>query len=140
MKNAFVILLLAVFAGSLALPQSTTTAPKATPKTAQTTTAKKGKSSKKSGRPAAVSSRYRQAGPTPERYREIQQALVDKGYLKSEPSGVWDTQSADAMKQFQTDQKQAPTGKITSASLIGLGLGPRNNTAETASAAPQAAQ
>jgi len=77
------------------------------------------------GRTAAAAGSYRQMAPTAERYKEIQQALVDKGYLKSEPTGVWDQQSSDAMKQFQTDQKQNPTGKITSAALIGLGLGPK---------------
>jgi peptidoglycan hydrolase-like protein with peptidoglycan-binding domain len=75
--------------------------------------------------------------PTPERYKEIQQALVDKGYLKSEPNGVWDAQSIDALRQFQTDHKLSVTGKISSASLIGLGLGPQNTSlpVETPSAA-----
>jgi len=72
--------------------------------------------------------------PTPERYKEIQQALVEKGYLKSEPNGVWDAQSMDALRQFQTDQKLSVTGRISSASLIGLGLGPNIATPETPSA------
>ena len=72
--------------------------------------------------------------PTPDRYRDIQQALVEKGYLKSEPNGVWDTQSSDALRQFQTDQKLSVTGRISSASLIGLGLGPSTPTATTPSA------
>jgi hypothetical protein len=72
--------------------------------------------------------------PTPERYKEIQQALVDKGYLKSEPNGVWDAQSMDALRQFQTDKKLSVTGRISSASLISLGLGPNTNPAETPSA------
>lgn len=59
---------------------------------------------------------------------------MEKGYLKSEPSGVWDTESADALRQFQTDKNLAPTGKLSSASLIALGLGPK-----TASAPPDAA-
>ncbi len=76
-----------------------------------------------------------QMTPTPERYKEIQQALVDKGYLKSEPNGVWDAQSIDALRQFQTDQKLSVTGRISSASLIGLGLGPNSTpTPETPSA------
>ena len=61
--------------------------------------------------------------PTPERYKEIQQALVDKGYLKSEPTGVWDADSTAALTQFQNDRKLPATGKLTSASLIALGLG-----------------
>jgi hypothetical protein len=72
--------------------------------------------------------------PTPERYKEIQQALAGKGYLKSEPNGVWDAQSIDALRQFQTDRKLSVTGRISSASLIALGLGPNTSTAETPSA------
>jgi hypothetical protein len=82
--------------------------------------AAKGKAATKA---PAVTWRSRQQNPTPERYKEIQQALADKGYLKSEPSGVWDADSADAMQRFQADQKLTPTGKITAPSLIGLGLG-----------------
>ncbi|MES1261031.1 MAG: peptidoglycan-binding domain-containing protein [Acidobacteriota bacterium] len=67
--------------------------------------------------------------PTPERYKEIQEALAAKGYLKSEPNGVWDSQSSEALKQFQTDHNFSPTGKLSSASLIGLGLGPKTSTA-----------
>lgn len=67
----------------------------------------------------------RQSAPTPDRLREIQSALAAKGYLKSEPSGVWDADSVDAMRRYQADQKEDPTGKITAASLIGLGLGPK---------------
>lgn len=118
--------LMAVCGASLALPDSTaTTKPAATTKkkaaSSKTTAAKKTRSSK-SARKAPAASRQQQ--PTPERYREIQQALADKGYLKSEPSGVWDADSAAALAQFQNDRKLPPTGKLTSASLIDLGLGP----------------
>jgi peptidoglycan hydrolase-like protein with peptidoglycan-binding domain len=51
--------------------------------------------------------------------------LADKGYLKTEPNGVWDSNSEEALKQFQTEKKLAPTGKLNSPSLIGLGLGPK---------------
>jgi peptidoglycan hydrolase-like protein with peptidoglycan-binding domain len=70
----------------------------------------------------------RQAAPSPDRYKEIQQALAAKGYLKSEPSGVWDADSVAAMRQFQTDRKLDPSGKLTAASLIDLGLGPHSET------------
>jgi len=70
----------------------------------------------------------RQNAPTPDRYKEIQKALVDKGYLKSEPSGVWDAQSIEAMRQYQNDRKLEPTGKLTAAALIDLGLGPKKET------------
>jgi hypothetical protein len=90
--------------------------------TGKTVARRKGKSG---GRPVAKTTwQPRQQTPTPERYKEIQQALVDKGYLKSEPSGVWDADSTEALRQFQTDQKLTATGKITAPSLIGLGLGP----------------
>jgi hypothetical protein len=67
----------------------------------------------------------RQGAPSSDRYKEIQQALASKGYLKSEPSGVWDADSVAAMRQFQTDRKLDPSGKLTAASLIDLGLGPK---------------
>jgi hypothetical protein len=126
MKHGFYLFLLAILAASLGLPQTATTPKKGTTTAKKATaSAKKGKSTKKSGKTAPVS-RYRQTTPTPERYREIQQALADKGYLKSEPNGVWDAQSTDALSRFQADRKLTPTGKITSASLIGLGLGPKS--------------
>jgi len=150
MKNGLLLFLFAIFVASLALPQSTT-APKsnsspgkAAPRKAnaktvskKTTSAKKGKSSKKSVRTSATAGRSRQLAPTPERYRDIQQALVERGYLKSEPNGVWDAQSVDALRQFQTDRKLSSTGKITSASLIGLGLGPKTSQQELTGAAPK---
>jgi peptidoglycan hydrolase-like protein with peptidoglycan-binding domain len=74
----------------------------------------------------------RQAAPTPERYKEIQKALADKGYLKSEPSGVWDAESIDAMRQYQTDRNLEPTGKLSAAALIDLGLGPKKESHEPA--------
>jgi hypothetical protein len=113
----FALFSLTVFSASLALPQDVASK-KTTSK--KTVAVKKGKSSKKSG--AATS---RQMAPTPDRYRDIQQSLVAKGYLKSEPNGVWDDRSIEALKQFQTDQKLTPTGKISSATLIALGLGPK---------------
>jgi hypothetical protein len=151
MRYGLTLFLLSMLAGSLALPQSNTTSStptsktptsnttkkpqasstKSSPKTAsskktvKTVASKKGKSAKK---PVAVAT-YRQIAPTPDRYREIQQALIDKGYLKSEPNGVWDAPSQDALRQFQTDQKLSPTGKLSAPSLIALGLGPKTGAA-----------
>lgn len=146
MRNVFLLFLISVFAASLALPQSqsakvpkkttpakkTTTAKKTTASTSARTSSaksspKRGKSARKTVRTASAGP-YRQTTPTADRYREIQQALADKGYLKSEPNGIWDAQSVDALTRFQADKKLMPTGKITSASLIGLGLGPKNDT------------
>jgi peptidoglycan hydrolase-like protein with peptidoglycan-binding domain len=77
----------------------------------------------------------RQAGPTPDRYRQIQESLISKGYLQGAPTGVWDQNSVDAMKRFQNDQKLEPTGKITSKALINLGLGPSDESAAPPSTA-----
>lgn len=74
--------------------------------------------------------RTRQASPTADRYREIQEALAARGYLAQEDiTGAWGAASADAMKRFQAEQTLASTGKIDSLSLIALGLGPRHDSA-----------
>ena len=103
-----------------------TSTTKATPakRTAGTKIAASRSTTQKGARMPAPRRAPSQAAPTPERYKEIQGALAEKGYLKSEPSGVWDAESVDAMKRYQADQKQDPSGKITAASIIGLGLGP----------------
>jgi hypothetical protein len=80
--------------------------------------------------------RNRQQNPTPDRYKEIQQALVDKGYLKTEPTGIWDPASIDALQRFQSDQKLTATGRINAPSLIGLGLGAKSAGAPEAPARP----
>jgi len=66
-----------------------------------------------------------QQQPTADRYREIQQALADKGYFRGTPDGAWNGESAEALKHFQKDQNLDPDGKIGSLSLIALGLGPK---------------
>lgn len=66
------------------------------------------------------------AHPEPERLKEIQKALADKGYLKGEPTGDWNADSIAALKQFQTDRNLTADGKISALSLIGLGLGPKH--------------
>ena len=89
------------------------------------------------GKSARRPSRSYQQAPTPERYKEIQQALASKGYLQGESTGEWGPDSVDALKHFQTDQSLAPDGKISSLSLIALGLGPKRLTAKSDSATPQ---
>lgn len=66
-----------------------------------------------------------QQSPTADRYREIQNALAAKGYLKTPPNGIWDKDSVEAMQQFQKDKNLEPTGKLTARSLGELGLGPK---------------
>lgn len=91
--------------------------------------------SKTTRKPAA---RATQTAPTPERYKEIQQALIDRRYLNAEANGVWGPDSAAALKKFQSDQKLDPTGKLDSLSLIGLGLGPKRVSPITAPASASA--
>jgi hypothetical protein len=138
LKIAFALFLISVFAASLALPQAAAppattpaakkTAPAAAPNTIAkktTTTGKKTTKAVAKKGPPAQTWRNRQLAPSTARYKEIQQALVEKGYLKQEPNGVWDSSCEDALKQFQTEKNLPPTGKINSPSLISLGLGPK---------------
>lgn len=73
-----------------------------------------------------------QVHPDAERYKEIQQALTDKGYFKGDVNGRWGDDSVSAMKQFQADQKLPDDGKISAPVLIGLGLGPKHEAAAPA--------
>jgi peptidoglycan hydrolase-like protein with peptidoglycan-binding domain len=77
-----------------------------------------------------------QQQPTVDRYREIQQALADKGYFRGTPDGAWNGESADALKRFQKDQNLDPDGKIGSLSLIALGLGPKRGAPVGANGEP----
>lgn len=69
--------------------------------------------------------RVGQQQPTPDRIKEIQSALAQKGYLQGEPDGNWNPSTVDALKRFQQDQNLSADGKLSSMSLIALGLGPR---------------
>ncbi len=71
------------------------------------------------------------AAPTPERYQQIQQALASRGYFQGEANGTWNSDSVDALKRFQADQNLPPDGKLTSLSLIAMGLGPKRTPAPT---------
>jgi Putative peptidoglycan binding domain len=66
--------------------------------------------------------------PAPERIREIQQALVDKGYLRAEPTGAWDADSLAALNRFKQEQNLRADGKLDARTLIGLGLGPKTDS------------
>lgn len=137
MKKALFILWLVGLTAGLSLSQPVTPkknpqapAPKKTA-TKNTKAVKKGTAGKTTARSGKKSSlprtpvRVRQVVPTPDRYREIQAALAARGYLQQEPTGVWNAQSADALKQFQTETNLSPTGRLSALTLIGLGLGPR---------------
>ena len=69
-----------------------------------------------------------QLQPDPERYQEIQKALLDRGYFKGEANGAWGYDSIDALKHFQADQKLLDDGKLSALTLIGLGLGPKHDS------------
>jgi hypothetical protein len=88
-------------------------------------TTKKGRKSTAARRRGAVPRSMAQTAPTPERYQEIQQAMVAKGYGPQAPNGVWGPEWATALKRYQQDQKLEPTGKLNSMSLLTLGLGPK---------------
>ena len=70
-----------------------------------------------------------QQQPSANRYKEIQQALADKGYFQGPVDGAWNTGSVEALKRFQKDQNLDADGKIGSLSLIALGLGPKRSVA-----------
>lgn len=69
--------------------------------------------------------RIGQQKPTNERITEIERALAQRGYLHSEPKGVFDDHTAEALKRFQQDQNLKADGKLNALSLIALGLGPK---------------
>ena len=95
------------------------TAPKRSPKKA---------TNSKSKKKTVVVRRVAQQQPTAERYKEIQQALAEKGYFHGPVDGVWGADSTDALKRFQREQNLEEDGKIGSLSLIALGLGPQRGT------------
>lgn len=59
-----------------------------------------------------------------ERATEIQQALIARGYLNQNPTGVWDDATRDAMRRFQQENQFPATGLPEAKSLMKLGLGP----------------
>jgi len=75
--------------------------------------------------------RLTQQQPSSDRYKEIQQALADKGYFSGPADGNWGPESVDALKRFQREQNLTEDGKIGSLSLIALGLGPKHTTDPT---------
>jgi len=104
---------------------STTTAQKKPAGPARTTASKRGK---KGTTRRTTTWRNRQLAPTPDRYKQIQEALSAKGYLAAgQANGTWNDASSSALKKFQADQNIEANGKINSLSLIALGLGPKRD-------------
>lgn len=128
--------------GKSAAAKKTTAAKKSGTKkkaSSASTASKKKKSSARSRTPSQTW-RSRQGAPEPERYREIQEALVAKGYLQGPATGQWNQTSVDALRRFQQEQNLNPNGKINSLSLIALGLGPKYDTAAIEPPPPAVAQ
>lgn len=109
-----------------------TPTPRIPSKSGTRTTARRRTAARKT-RPA-VAHRSAQQQPTPERYKEIQEALANRGYFSGSPDGAWGADSVDALKRFQRDQNIPDDGKIGSLSLIALGLGPNRAGAAEAGA------
>jgi peptidoglycan hydrolase-like protein with peptidoglycan-binding domain len=83
-----------------------------------------------------ASASVRQAAPSRDRYVEIQQALADKGYYAGPVNGEWGSESVEALKRFQAEQKLVPDGKLGALSLIALGLGPNRDAGAELAARP----
>ena len=60
----------------------------------------------------------------PERAQQIQQALIKAGDLHEAPTGRWDSQTREAMRQYQQQNGFGSTGLPDAKSLMKLGLGP----------------
>ena len=101
---------------------------KSGPAKAKTSTASKKKTTSKKQTAAKQTPVRRsvQQQPTPERYKEIQKALADKGYFGGDVDGNWGPSSVDALKRFQHDQNLNEDGKLGALSVIALGLGPKH--------------
>ncbi len=106
-------------------PAKAKTAPKTA--AAKTTAAKKTTPKKAAAKKRTVARKRTQTQPTPERYMEIQEALIGRGLLQGPATGKWDADSVSALREFQASQKLEPTGKINALSLIRLGLGPKRD-------------
>lgn len=109
-------------------PAKKTTAKKRRATAKRSTTARRTRTVRR--RAPTRSARFRgPQSPSPDRLREIQQALQTNGFLDGEPSGKWDDASIGAMKRFQEEHELTPNGKINALSLIALGLGPKRGPA-----------
>jgi hypothetical protein len=105
-------------------PPAASSSKKQPAKKATTASKKRSPSSKKSKK-RVPSWRTSQQVPTRERYMEIQQALISRGYLAEPPTGLWGPGCIEALKKFQASENLEPSGKLDSLTLIALGLGPK---------------
>ncbi|MHB8301425.1 MAG: hypothetical protein ACYDC6_01115 [Acidobacteriaceae bacterium] len=70
----------------------------------------------------------------PQRATEIQQSLIQAHYLNGPPSGQWDAASQAAMVKYQNDNGWQTKITPDSRALIKLGLGPKQDAGEYATA------
>lgn len=77
-----------------------------------------------------------QRGIDSDRAREIQEALIREHYLTAPASGQWDSTTEAAMQKYQADHGWQTRLTPDSRALIKLGLGPKEDTAQAAPAAP----
>lgn len=70
----------------------------------------------------------------PQRITEIQQALIREHYLQGEATGKWDETTQAAMQKFQAANGWQSKVTPDSRALIKLGLGPKQDAGEYASA------
>lgn len=94
------------------------------------------RSNRKSTKVRTSAHSTQQGQPAPERYKEIQQSLAEKGYYKGDVNGQWGAESTSALKRFQSEQNLASDGKLNSLSLIALGLGPKRSLTASAGNRP----
>ena len=95
-------------------------------------------STTKSKKPVVVARRPpTQQQPTADRYKEIQQALADRGYFHGTADGAWGAESTDALRRFQREQNLDADGKIGALSLMALGLGPQRGAPAQAARVPE---
>lgn len=69
-----------------------------------------------------------------QRATEIQQALIQAHYLNGSPTGQWDAESQAAMTKYQSDNHWQTKITPDSRALIKLGLGPKQDAGEYATA------
>ncbi len=119
-----------------AATKKTVASKSATGKTATSKTKGKTSAASKQKSKQVVARRPSQTQPSTDRYKEIQQALADKGYFNGAVDGSWGTDSVESLKRFQRDQNIGDDGKLGSLSLIALGLGPKRDLTGTCAAAP----
>lgn len=82
-----------------------------------------------------------QSHPTRARYKQIQQALADKGFLpQDEVDGFWGPKSIAAMEKFQAAKRLPNDENIDALTLIALGLGPKHKSTIPVAAATASAK